>query len=148
MGWGRINRQVARCVHFAVLTFFPSFILIHTVMVYITGLVVNLITTGVNRAWWLGLVLYMIWMAVVAAGWAAASPLTLRYPRAVQKTGKFLIGWAKGFLEWRHPRATYLEKAISPFSWPNGTLPTSEEYATLHDNGFRDLTWIKPSFLM
>ncbi|QKZ23107.1 hypothetical protein [Streptomyces chartreusis] len=130
------------------LTFFPSFILIHTVMVYITGLVVNLITTGVNRAWWLGLVLYMIWMAVVAAGWAAASPLTLRYPRAVQKTGKFLIGWAKGFLEWRHPRATYLEKAISPFSWPNGTLPTSEEYATLHDNGFRDLTWIKPSFLM
>ncbi|MFD4711835.1 molybdopterin-dependent oxidoreductase [Streptomyces sp. NPDC058430] len=142
MGWGRINRQVARCVHFAVLTFFLSFIFIHTTMVYITGLLVNLnhITTGVNKPLWIGLVLYVIWMAVVVAGWAAASPLTLRYPRAVQKTGRFLIGWAKGFLEWRHARSTYPEKAISPFLWPNGTLPTGEEYANLRDNSFRDYT--------
>ncbi|MFE7332539.1 molybdopterin-dependent oxidoreductase [Streptomyces sp. NPDC057565] len=79
-------------------------------------------------------------MAIVVAGWAAASPLTLRYPRAVQKTGRFLIGWAKVLLEWRNPRATYPEKAISPFFWPNGSLPTSGEYANLRDSDFRDYT--------
>jgi hypothetical protein len=39
----------------------------------------------------------------------AATPLTLRYPRAVQKAGKFIIGWFKGLLEWWDPRATYPE---------------------------------------
>ena len=109
-------------------------------MVYITGLLVNLnhITTGINQALWTGLWLYLVWMAIVVVVWAAASPLTLRYPRAVQKTGKFLVGWAKGLLEWEDPRATYPERAISPFFWPNGTLPTSKGYKQLQENGFHD----------
>jgi hypothetical protein len=142
VGWGKINRQVARCVHFAVLTLFLGFIFIHTTMVYITGLAVNLnhITTGKNKALWTGFILYVIWMVIVVAVWAAASPLTLRYPRTVQKTGRFLVGWVKGLMEWFNPRATYPEKAISPFFWPNGQLPDSQEYSHLRDNGFRDYT--------
>src|SRR5215468_2261005 len=130
LGWGRINRQTARIVHFTFMTIFVGFIFIHTLMVWITGLLVNLnhITTGRNVASWTGWWLYVAWMAIVVAVWAAASPLTLRYPRVVQKTGKFLIGWAKGLLETTDPRATYPEKAVSPFFWPNGTLPTSQEY--------------------
>src|SRR5262245_19243578 len=140
LGWGRINRQVARCVHFFVLLYFVIFI--HTVMVYITGLMVNLnhITTGVNTAAWTGLWLYVIWMTIVVVAWFTASPLTLRYPRVVQKTGRLLVGWAKWLLEWGDPRATYPERAISPFFWPNGTLPTSQAYTHLRDNDFRDYT--------
>src|SRR5215471_6556070 len=95
LGWGRINRQVARTVHFLVLTYFVFFIFVHTLMVYITGLLVNLnhITTGMNTAAWAALWLYVIWMAIVVVVWFAASPLTLRYPRAVQKTGRLLVGW-------------------------------------------------------
>ncbi|MFB7109052.1 molybdopterin-dependent oxidoreductase [Streptomyces sp. NPDC056291] len=109
-------------------------------MVWITGLLKNLnhITTGMNTDSWTGWWLYVIWMAIIVAVWWAASPLTLRYPRVVQKTGRFLIGWAKALLEYADPRATYPDKAISPFFWPNGTLPTSQEYANLRDNGFRD----------
>ena len=142
LGWGRINRQVARIVHFLVLTFFVGFIAIHTVMVYITGLLLNLnhITTGRNAPSWLGWWIYVIFMAVVVALWWAATPLTLRYPRAVQKTGRYIIGWAKGLVEYWDPRATYPEKAISPFFWPNGTLPSSQQYARLRKNGFRDYT--------
>ena len=142
LGWGRINRQVARCVHFFVLLYFLFFIFIHTVMVYITGLLVNLnhITTGMNTAAWAGLWLYVIWMTIVVVAWFAASPLTLRYPRLVQKTGRLLVGWFKWFLEWGEPRATYPERAISPFFWPNGTLPTSPAYTSLRGNGFRDYT--------
>lgn len=142
MGWGRINRQVARCVHFFVLLYFLFFILIHTVMVYITGLMVNLnhITTGMNTAAWTGLWLYVLWMTVVVVAWFSASPLTLRYPRVVQKTGRLVVGWAKWLLEWGDPRATYPERAISPFFWPNGTLPTSQAYIDLRNNDFRDYT--------
>ncbi|MFE4423658.1 molybdopterin-dependent oxidoreductase [Streptomyces sp. NPDC056817] len=140
LGWGRVNRQTARIVHFMALVTFVGFIFIHTVMVWITGLLKNLnhITTGTNTASWTGWWLYVVWMAIVVAVWWAASPLTLRYPRVVQKTGRFLIGWAKALLENADPRATYPDKAISPFFWPNGTLPTSQEYANLRDNGFRD----------
>src|SRR5215472_16750043 len=88
LGWGRFNRQVARTVHFTVLVTFIGFIFIHTTMVWITGLLLNLnhITTGMNVASWGGLWWYLGWMVIVVAVWWAASPLTLRYPRAVQKT--------------------------------------------------------------
>jgi methionine sulfoxide reductase catalytic subunit len=118
------------------------FILVHTVMVFMTGLLVNLnhITTGLNTATWTGLWLYVLWMVVVVVAWCAASPVTLRHPRFVQRTGRRLIGGAKSLLEWSDPRATYTEKDISPYFWANGTLPTSENYKDLRDNAFRDYT--------
>src|SRR5499427_1546322 len=139
LGWGRINRQVARTVHFFVLLYFVFFIFVHTRMIWITWLLVNLnhITFGLNTPSWTGLWLYAIWMSIVVVVWFAASPLTLRYPRAVQKTGRLLVGWAKWLLEWGDPRATYPERAISPFFWPNGTLPTTQVYAKLRDTDFR-----------
>ena len=42
LGWGRINRQTARIVHFIVMVSFVGFIFIHTTMVWITGLLLNL----------------------------------------------------------------------------------------------------------
>jgi len=143
LGWGRINRQTARIVHFTGLVAFVGFIFIHTTMVWITGLLVNLnhITTGWNTPSWTGWWLYVLWMAIVVAAWWAATPLTLRYPRAVQRTGAFLIGWLKSLAEFTDPRATYPERAISPFFWPNqNRLPDGKEYIKLRDNGFRDYT--------
>ncbi|MET0473601.1 MAG: molybdopterin-dependent oxidoreductase [Mycobacterium sp.] len=139
---GRLNRQVVRSVHFGVLMYFVVFIVVHTAMVFMTGLLVNLnhITTGLNTPTWVGLWLYVLWMTVVAVAWLAASPLTLRYPRVVQKMGRRLVGWAKCLLEWADPRATYSEEHISPFFWPNGTMPISEAYLKLRDNGFRSYT--------
>jgi DMSO/TMAO reductase YedYZ molybdopterin-dependent catalytic subunit/thiosulfate reductase cytochrome b subunit len=142
LGWGRINRQVARTVHFAVMVSFVGFIFIHTTMVWITGVLLNLnhITTGANTRDWTGWWIYVAWMAIVVAAWWAASPLTLRYPRAVQKAGRFIVGWAKASFEMLDPRATYPDKAISPFFWPNQSeLPDgNKRYAHLRDTGFRD----------
>ena len=36
------------------------------------------------------------------------------------------------------PRAEYHEEDISPFFWPNGLVPTSEEWTRLKDDEFRD----------
>jgi DMSO/TMAO reductase YedYZ molybdopterin-dependent catalytic subunit len=88
-------------------------------------------TLGTDTDSYWGVALYLAWMAVVVAFWVAASPLTLKYPRTVQRVGAIMVGWLKGLLERWRPTATYSVDDISPFFWVNGHLPTSEEYARL-----------------
>lgn len=77
-------------------------------------------------------------MTAVTAGWFAASPLTRRYPRTVQRTGEFLIGWLKGLSEWWDPNSQLTKEDISPHFWPNGTMPDSDEYNSLVAGQFAD----------
>lgn len=139
-GRGPLNRQVARTIHFCVLVWMLFFIGVHTVMVFITGLVQNLnhivLGTATDSYW--PLVIYVIAMAVLTVLWLAASPLTLRYPRVIQLTGRFMVGWIKSLMEWTQPTAEYQEKDISPYLWPNGTIPTSDEYRELQAGDWSD----------
>lgn len=139
---GLLNRQMARSLHFMVLLYFVVFILVHVALVFMTGLLANLnhITVGRDAAAWTGFWVFLLGMAVVVTAWCVASPMTLRHPRLVQRIGRRLVGGATFLLEWSDPRATYSEKDISPYFWPNGTLPTSQYYRDLQDNGFRDYT--------
>lgn len=89
----------------------------------------------VSRA---GYLPFTLAMAAVAASWWAASPLTLRHARKVQKTGKFMVGWLKGLSEWWDPNSQLTEADISPYFWPNGTMPHSDEYDALVAGGFAD----------
>ncbi|WP_176562340.1 molybdopterin-dependent oxidoreductase, partial [Mycolicibacterium palauense] len=140
LGRGPTNRQVARSIHFLVLVWMVFFIAVHTIMVFTTGLIGNLnhIVFGTNTDSYWALVIYLIAMAVIVALWWLASPVTLRYPRAVQTVGRHTIGWIKGLMEWFHPRADYTEKDISPYLWANGTLPTSREYRRLQAGDWAD----------
>ena len=81
---------------------------------------------------------FALGMAVVTAAWCAASPLTLKHARKVQKTGSFMVGWLKGLAEWWDPSSQLAEKDISPYFWPNGTMPHSKEYDDLVANGFAE----------
>lgn len=136
-GRGPLNRQVARTVHFAVLIWMTFFIVVHTLMIFMTGLIGNLnhITFGTDTDSYWALAVYGVWMAIVIGLWAWASPFTIRYPRTVQKVGQFTVGWIKAFMEWGHPSATYSEKDISPYFWANGELPTSETTSTSSTTG-------------
>jgi thiosulfate reductase cytochrome b subunit len=129
-GAGVFNRQVARTVHFAILLWMVFFIAVHTVMVFITGFVPNLnhIVLGTNTQSYWALAIYLAAMAVIVVLWLIATPITIRYPGAVQIVGRWTVGWVKAFMEWAHPKATYSEKNISPYFWPNGRIPTSERY--------------------
>ncbi|ORX04482.1 oxidoreductase [Mycobacterium triplex] len=135
LGFGRgpLNRQVARTVHFAVLVWMVFFIAVHTVMVFVTGFVgnVNHIVFGTNTQSYWAVVIYALAMAVIVALWMLASPFTARYPGVVRRVGRGTVGWAKELLELPHPNATYSEKDISPYLWPNGTIPDSERYRRL-----------------
>ncbi len=132
-GRGLLNRQVARSIHFAILLWMIFFIAVHTVMVFMTGLVGNLshIVFGTDTQSYWAVVIYLAAMVIIGILWLIASPITLRYPRVVQLTGRWLVGWIKWLMEWTHPNATYSEKDISPFLWANGTLPDSDHYRHL-----------------
>lgn len=137
---GVLNRQVSRTIHFCVLGYFISFVIIHVTMVFSTGLLKNLnhITRGVNDGSPGGLVYFAVGIGLIAVAWVAASPFTLRYPRLVQHAGRLITGWFRDGLESFKPVAKFGEKDISPYFWPNGTEPASEEYRRLADEGFKD----------
>ncbi|HEX7323458.1 MAG TPA: molybdopterin-dependent oxidoreductase [Mycobacterium sp.] len=139
-GAGVFNRQVARTVHFTVLLWMVFFIAVHTTMVFITGFVGNLnhIVLGTNTHSYWALAVYAVVMAVIAVLWLVASPLTIRYPRAVQIVGRWTVGWIKWFMEWAQPKATYSEEDISPYFWPNGRIPTSQRYEQLRAGNWAD----------
>ena len=62
---------------------------------------------------------------VVVVGWVAATPLTLRHPRVVQRVGYALIGPAQRLFEHvDFSPGEYTEKDISPYFWHNGRYPT------------------------
>ena len=137
---GLLNRQVARTIHFGVLMWMLVFIVVHTLMVMVTGFVdnVNHMTLGTDTHSYLGVVLYLAWMAVVVAFWLVASPFTLKHPRTVQKLGMAMVGWLKGLLERWEPRATYSAKDISPYFWVNGHVPESQAYKRLEAGSWAD----------
>jgi DMSO/TMAO reductase YedYZ molybdopterin-dependent catalytic subunit len=107
-------------------------------MVFVTGLRgnVNKMFAGVNNNGNAGFAIFIPAMAIVVLAWAIATPLTITHARLVQKTGRFLIGWLKGLVEWFDPNRQYTQKDISPHFWPNGTMPNSEEYNALARDSF------------
>jgi hypothetical protein len=48
--------------------------------------------------------------------------------RLVQHGGRLVTGWFRDFLEKEKPVAKFEEKDISPYFWPQGKEPDSEEY--------------------
>lgn len=141
LGWfGRaLNRQRARSIHFLALWWFLLYILAHVTLVFITGparVSLNMMWAGVHDNSWSGFAVFVPLITLVALAWWRASPFTIRHARLVQKTGEFMIGWLKSLAEWWSPHSQLTEKDISPYFWPNGTMPASAEFDSLVKTGF------------
>ena len=140
LGWfGRVlNRQRARSIHFLAMWWFLLFILVHVTLVFITGARVNLnmMFAGVNDGSWRGLAIFIPAMALVAVTWWLASPFTIRYARVVQKVGEFMMWPFNALTEWWDPTSQLAEEDISPYFWPNGTMPNSAEFDAQVADGF------------
>jgi methionine sulfoxide reductase catalytic subunit len=136
-----LSIQVARSLHFLVLVWFLLFILIHVTLVFTTDLRLNLnhVYAGSNNHGWTGFWLFAASMVVVTVGWVAATPMTIRHPRVVQRAGQALIGPLQHLFEHLDPRpGQYTESDISPYFWHNGQYPDSDEYKALFDGNFAD----------
>ncbi len=138
------NRQIGRSLHFLILCAFLGFISVHVGMVVITGFARNMnhIVVGTDapyskdpRGLWLGL----LGIGVVVAANAFANWIAWKHPRIVQHVAKALVTPVMDFLLNRAtPVAEFRREDISPFLWPNGKLPASEEWKGLSADGFRD----------
>jgi methionine sulfoxide reductase catalytic subunit len=135
------NRQIGRSIHFLVLCGYVAFVIAHVTMVLITGFARNMnhIVIGTDDLLWFGMYiglsgLVILLLANVMANWA-----TWLFPRAIQHIGNAIVNPVLRLLLARHaPKAEYTVEDISPFLWPNGKLPTSDEWKTLAANGFKD----------
>ena len=141
LGWlGKIlNRQRARSIHFIAMWWFLFFILIHVTLVFITGARVNLnmMFAGVHDNSWNGFAIFVPAMALVVVTWWLASPFTIRHARVVQKVGAIMMWPFNALTEWWDPNSQLAEKDISPYFWPNGTMPRSNEFDALVADGFK-----------
>jgi methionine sulfoxide reductase catalytic subunit len=136
-----LSIQTARSLHFMVFVWFLLFIVMHVSLVFMTGLQDNLnhIFAARHDDSWNGLWLFLVAMVIATGGWLAATPFTLRHPRAVQRAGFALIGPAQRWFEHLDAKpGQYGEDDISPYFWHNGRYPESEEYAALQAGGFQD----------
>ena len=142
LGWlGRLlNRQAMRSIHFLSFVCFVTFIAMHGFMVFITGLRQNTnhMFAGVESDAWAGLPLFLTAMAVMTIAWLLASPFTRRHARLVQRIGRFMIGWLRPLATRTDPRTQFEEGDISPYFWPNGTMPDSPAFDTLAAGAFAD----------
>lgn len=136
------NRQGARSVHFLMMLSYVVFIIIHVTLVAATGLARNMnhITIGTDNTSsttglyiGIGILLFTI-VVFVYAHW-----VSWNRPRWVQRTSDFINRnlWLLTINKLK-PSPYYKKEDISPFFWPNGNLPISEEWKNLAKNKFRD----------
>jgi len=136
-----LSIQTARSLHFLVMVWFIFFIVMHVTLVFVTAMRENFnhMYAGRSDDSWVGFWVFAASMVIVIVGWVAATPFTLRHPRAVQRVGYALIGPLQRLFEHIDAKpGQYTEKDISPYLWHNGKYPETDEYHALYENNFAD----------
>jgi DMSO/TMAO reductase YedYZ molybdopterin-dependent catalytic subunit len=135
------GRQGARSIHFLLLLAYLGFIAVHVLMVVITGVSRNMdhIVMGTDETGIPGLVLGAVGIGVIILACIATNWASWHRPRVLQRVARRLVeGLMRATLDPLAPRAQYSREEISPHFWPNGRMPTSEDWLRLADGGFRD----------
>lgn len=135
------NRQAARTLHFLIMCAFLLFYAVHMTMVASTGFASNLdaITVGTLANDLNGVALLFVALGVTIAFNVWAVRFSWTHTRVLQRISNATVGRLMDLLfDHYAPRAEYREQDISPFFWPNGLVPTSDDWTRLHDREFRD----------
>jgi len=135
------GRQSARSIHFLTMLSFLAFLIVHITLVVMTGFARNMnhIVLGTNDQGRLGIGLGFVGIGVVVVCWIAAHYLSWQQPRALQHLLK-VVAYPMQLLTLNRlmPQQMYSEKDISPYMWPNGKLPVSDDWKRLAEGHFRD----------
>jgi thiosulfate reductase cytochrome b subunit len=135
------GRQPARSIHFLLLLGYVAFLVVHVTMVAATGLVrnMNYIVLGSNDGNLNGLLLGLLGIGMVMAVCYLAHWAAWKHPRAMQYLVRYIHAIMR-LLLFRHlaPRAQFSKKDISPFLWPNGKPPATEEWESLAAGDFKE----------
>jgi DMSO/TMAO reductase YedYZ molybdopterin-dependent catalytic subunit/thiosulfate reductase cytochrome b subunit len=135
------NRQVGRSLHFLIMCGYLAFIGMHVAMVVITGLAKNMnhIVVGTDDGRLNGLYWGLVGIAVIIAINVWANWCAWKRPRSVQHAAKRIITPVMRLLfDHADPRVEYEPSQISPYFWPNGLVPTTDEWRNLAQQDFAD----------
>ncbi len=134
------GRQAARSLHFLSMIGYVAFIIVHVSLVVLTGFRQNMnhIVMGTDDREAIGLIIGLGAIVGVVLSWVVAHAIAWKFPRGIQKLHATLSIPFINILNRFHPKESFVRSNISPFFWPNGKLPTSDEWKNLAANGFRD----------
>ena len=135
------NRQVGRSIHFLLLCAYIAFIIVHVTMVIISGFARNMnhIVMGTDATRLIGMSVGIAGIIILIAANVGANWISWLRPRLVQRIGNLLVNPViRHTLGGHAPRTQYTRADISPFFWPNGRMPSSEEWMALAATGFKD----------
>jgi len=134
------NRQGARSVHFILMIAFIAFFAGHMVLVLSTGAARNLNGIVLNQdvAQASGVWLTILGVVFALALTQAAVWFSWHYPRTLQRFTAVTVSPILSLLFDREAKAQYPASEISPYFWPNGKEPDSDEWRTLVAGEFRD----------
>ncbi len=135
------GRQSARSIHFLLLLGYVGFLVMHVTIVVATGFArnMNYIVMGADDGKLIGLFLGLVGIGLVVAACFLAHWASWTHPRALQYLVRYIHASMR-LLLFGHlaPRAQFSKKDISPFLWPNGKMPASEEWGSLAAGDFKD----------
>jgi DMSO/TMAO reductase YedYZ molybdopterin-dependent catalytic subunit/thiosulfate reductase cytochrome b subunit len=135
------NRQIARSLHFLIMLAFVAFYGMHMLMVAATGFSRNLnaITLDSNAVNLNGVALFLLALAVVIAVNVWAVRFSWSHTRVLQRVSNATVGRVMDLLfDHYAPQVEYREEDISPYFWPNGRVPTGDDWRALREGGFAD----------
>ncbi|MEO6908970.1 MAG: molybdopterin-dependent oxidoreductase, partial [Abditibacteriaceae bacterium] len=129
-------------IHFGVMISYVVFVVIHVTLVAATGLVRNMnhIVLGTDNATSLaGLYIGIAIVVFVCLCCYGALWLSWHKPRPLQHAQAAVNGrlW-KGSINIFKPKRSYKKEDISPYFWPNGKMPDSQEWKDLAKDDFKD----------
>ena len=97
----------------------------------------NHIVLGTDNERPVGMILGLVGIGAVVASWAVAHWIAWKYPRKIQYLHRLLsTPMLHGIFNRLEPRERYTAKDISPYFWPNGKPPDSQEWKQLANEGF------------
>jgi len=135
------NRQIGRSLHFLIMCAFVLFLIGHVTMVAITGFARNMnhIVVGTDDTGMAGVYLGALGIAVIVAVNAVATWFAWHRPRFVQHVaGAIVTPLMARLLDRAAPVAEFRREDISPFFWPNGKMPTCDEWTALAAGDFKE----------
>ncbi|MDP3971891.1 MAG: molybdopterin-dependent oxidoreductase, partial [Candidatus Nanopelagicales bacterium] len=135
------NRQMARSIHFLLWLYVVIFLIIHIILVAVTGLARNMnhIVLGTSGHDWTGTIIGLVIIAVICLVLWWANWISWAKPRAVQRGFERIAQHFNRLVFGKMvPRVQWKEKDISPYLWPNGAPPKSKEFDQHLATDFRD----------
>jgi methionine sulfoxide reductase catalytic subunit len=135
------GRQGGRSIHFLLMLAFSGFLVVHVALVIYTGFARNMnhIVFGTDNQDHLGMIAGLTGIAIVIVCWISAHYISWIFPRALQLAQKSISMPVRlATINRFAPAQRYPEKHISPYFWPNGKMPVSEDWQRLLQTEFLD----------